>query len=303
MRISAAHTAAIAAIALVSLAGCSTTSAAESTAGTKLSLVASTDVWGDIAAKIAGNRVAVTSIITSPSQDPHSYQGDAQVQLALSKADVVVQNGGGYDDFVGTMLAAASNPKVKLLDAVKISRVGDDPTIDGLNEHVWYDVSAVRKVAAKLTATLSALDGEHASEFAANEKTFDRALDRLAATESSIKTSAKGYGVAITEPVPLYMLEACGLIDKTPIAFSKAIEDDTDVAPLVLQQTLTLFSRHTVRVLAYNEQTSGPETQQVITAAKTAGIPAIPFAETLPAHSHYLAWMTDNLATLKSALK
>ena len=35
-----------------------------------------------------------TSIVSDPSQDPHSFEGNVQVQLALSKADVVIENGG-----------------------------------------------------------------------------------------------------------------------------------------------------------------------------------------------------------------
>ncbi len=294
------RTAAILVASTLLLTGCAATTA--NTGSHTLSIVASTDVWGDIAKQIAGNTVTITSIISDPSQDPHSYQGDARVQLALSKADVVIENGGGYDDFVDTMLKGASNPHVKLLNAVAISGVTEDPTIHDVNEHVWYDFPAVQKVAAKLTATLSALDASKASEFAANEKTFDAALATLESSESHLKTTASGTGAAITEPVPLYLLEACGLVDRTPPAFSKAIEQGTDVAPLVLQQTLTLFTDHAVKLLAYNEQTSSPETQQVLAAAKAAGVAVVPVTETLPAGKHYLGWMTDNLAAVAAAV-
>ncbi|MES2169939.1 MAG: zinc ABC transporter substrate-binding protein, partial [Actinomycetota bacterium] len=237
------RTAAIIATSALLLTGC----AASTPAPHGISIVASTDVWGDIAKQIAGHDATITSIITDPSQDPHSYQADAQVQLALSKADVVIENGGGYDDFVDTMLKAASNPTVKVLNAVKLTGVTEDPIIHDVNEHVWYDFPGVQKVAAKLTATLSALDSSKAADFAAREKTFDAALATLENSEARLKASASGTGVAITEPVPLYMLEASGFVDKTPPAFSSAIENGTDVAPLLLQQTLALFSKHEVK--------------------------------------------------------
>ncbi len=290
------------ALGALALAGCSTSSTPSASSSGKLALVASTNVWGDIAKQIAGNQVTIDSIISDPDQDPHSYQADAQVQLALSKADIVVENGGGYDDFVDTMLKGSKNTKAKVLNAVKISGVTDDPILGDLNEHIWYNFEAVQKVAAQITSTLSTLDASHASEFQANEKTFDAALATLESTEAAIKATAKGEGAAITEPVPLYMLEASGLVDKTPPDFSAAIEEGTDVSPAVLQQTLDLFSNHEVKVLAYNEQTSGPETDQVLKAAKDAGIPVVPVRETLPKGKDYLQWMTGDVAAVQKAV-
>ncbi len=292
----------VAALAAATLTGCSSSPAASDGGSGKISLVASTNVWGDVAKQIGGDKITIDSIISDPDQDPHSYQADAQVQLALSKADVVVENGGGYDDFVDTMLKGAGNSKAKVLSAVKISGVTEDSTIHDLNEHVWYDFEGVQKVAAQITTTLSALDKGSADEFAANEKVFDAALQKLRDDEATIKSASDGAGAAITEPVPLYMLEASGFVDKTPPAFSKAIEEGTDVSPAVLRQTLALFSNHEVKLLAYNEQTSGPETEQVLAAAKAAKVAIVPVTETLPDGKDYLTWMTDNLDAVKSAL-
>jgi zinc/manganese transport system substrate-binding protein len=57
-----------------------------------------------------------------------------------------------------------------------------------------------------------------------------------------------------------------------------------------------------VKLLAYNEQTSGPETARVLAAAKAHGIPVVPVTETLPPGKAYLSWMTDNLTAIKQAL-
>ena len=40
--------------------------------------------------------------------------------------------------------------------------------------------------------------------------------------------------VAVTEPVPVYLLAELGLDDLTPEAFSEAIEEGADVPPLAL---------------------------------------------------------------------
>lgn len=288
--------------ATLALAGCSASTASSASAGNggKIAIVASTNVWGDVAKQIGGAAVTVTSIISDSAQDPHSYEANARVQLALSKADVIVENGGGYDDFIDTLMKGAGNDSAKVLNAVDIS--GFDRGA-GLNEHVWYDFPTVKKVAAKIADTLSALDSARASAFEANLKAFGTGLDALMADEAALEASAgDGPGVAITEPVPLYLLTASGLVNKTPVEFSRAVEEERDVPPATLQETLALFGEHRVALLAYNEQTSGPETKLVLAAAKAAGIPAVPMTETLPAGKDYLSWMTDNLAAVKAAL-
>ena len=289
--------------ATLALAGCAASATPAADDG-KVRLVASTNVWGDVARQIGGNTIQIDSIISDPDQDPHSYEGDAQVQLALSKADIVVENGGGYDDFVTTLLKGANNSKAVVLNAVDISGFDQHPATGELNEHVWYDFPTVQKVAASIRAQLTTLDPKNAAEYTANEKTFDAHLATLEAGEAAIKASpAAGEGVAITEPVPLYLLHASGLVNKTPEKFSAAIEEGTDVSPELLKQTLDLFRGHEVKLLAYNEQTSGPETEAVLAAAKSAGIPVVPVTETLPKGKDYLAWMTDNLAAVTAALK
>jgi zinc/manganese transport system substrate-binding protein len=295
--------ASVAALALMLISGCGSSSSGDpgSSPSAGLSVVASTNVYGDIVKRIAGDKATVTSIISDPEADPHSYEANTQNQLALSKADIVIENGGGYDDFIDTMLASANNPDAKVLNVVdisgKIAAAGEE-----LNEHVWYDFPTVERLTDQLVNALSAADAANATTFSANAATFKQKLQQLEATEASIRTAHAGAGVAITEPVPLYLLEACGLENRTPDEFSVAIEEGTDVPAAVLQKTLDLFTGKEVKLLAYNEQTAGPESQKVLDAAKANGIGVVPVTETLPDGKDYLTWMGDNLSAVKSAL-
>ena len=282
------------------LSGCANADSA-APSPSAIRVVASTNVWGDIAAKVGGDEVDVTSIIDDPSKDPHEYEANAQNQLALTKAQVVVANGGGYDDFVGTMLKASKNEKVTTLDAVKIS--GKKAEGGGeLNEHVWYDFPTVEKVIDQLEKTYTAIDSAHAATFTKNADALRSELAVLEKQENTLKASHAGEGVAITEPVPLYMLDAIGLDNKTPEKFSEAIEEDTDVSAPVLQQTLALFTSRQVALLAYNEQTTGPQTEAVLTAAEDSDVAVVPVTETLPAGHDYIGWMTDNVNAIATAL-
>jgi len=290
---------AIAGVALLALAGCSAPASSVATNGATLRVVASTNVYGDIASRIGGKDVQVTSIMSDPAQDPHSFEASAQNQLAISKADILIENGGGYDDFMDTMRKAAPAAKRTVLNVVDLSGKKQG---DSLNEHVWYDFPTMKTFADSLAAALGKADAAHKAVFQKNAATFDSALAALEQREADLKQKYSGQGVAITEPVPLYMLQAIGLQNKTPQAFSEAVEAGTDVSPAVLKQTLDVITGGSVRLLAYNEQTSGPETQQVLDAANQAGVAVVPVRETLPPGKDYLSWMNANLDAVSSAL-
>ena len=87
--------AALAAMVMLAVAGCATSSAGSRSSGSPtastggpLTVVASTNVYGDIVKTIGGTTVRVISIIDNPAKDPHEYEADAQTQLALSKAQL-----------------------------------------------------------------------------------------------------------------------------------------------------------------------------------------------------------------------
>ncbi|MGK9148528.1 zinc ABC transporter substrate-binding protein [Plantibacter flavus] len=303
------------------LAGCSSSASTSAADDGKLRIVASTNVYGDIAAQIGGDGVEVTSLISSAAQDPHSYEASAQDQLAIKQADIVIENGGGYDPFIDTLLDAAKNPSVEVVNVVDLSDLAPDDDhadhahsedehaeddghdhIEGFNEHVWYSLPTMAKLADELAEELGDLDRANAATYTANAKTFTDALTSIESAQAAVKTAHDGAGVAITEPVPLYLLEGAGLVNRTPEAFSEAIEEGTDVSPTVLKQTLDLFGTGTVALLAYNEQTSGAETEEVKTAAENAGVPVLSFTETLPDGKDYLSWMTENVEAVADAL-
>lgn len=291
------------------LAGCGSSSdsgsdgsaSAAPAASSKVAVVASTNVYGDIVSRIGGDRVSVTSVISDPDQDPHSYEASTQNQLALSKAKVVVENGGGYDDFVDRMLKSGGNSSAEVINAVQVSG-RTAPKGGELNEHVWYDFPTVAKIADRIAAALGKADPANAPAYTKNAEAFKAQLAPLEAKEAQIKKEHAGEAIAITEPVPLYMTGASGLVDKTPAEFSEAIEEGTDVSPKVLQEALALFSGKQVKALVYNEQTSGPQTEKSEQAAKAAGIPVVPVTETLPSGKNYLSWMTANVDALANAL-
>jgi zinc/manganese transport system substrate-binding protein len=281
----------------LALAGCTTT---VSDAPGTVQVVASTNVYGSLATTIGGAQATVTSIIDDPAKDPHEYQADARTQLAIAKTQVIIENGGGYDDFVDTMLAASKNTTASVINAVKLS--GYDPARTGFNEHVFYDYPTVGKVIDAIVADFSKADPSHAAAFANRGTALHADLDKLENEQMNLQSHTLGVDAAITEPVPDYVLNALGMTIVTPTAFSKAIEDGTDAPAAVLEQTLTTLSSRQAKVLVYNVQTSGAQTEAVLAAAKKAGVPAVPVSETLPPGVDYITWQKGVLATIAQAL-
>jgi zinc/manganese transport system substrate-binding protein len=304
------------------LTGCSPQPEASPEAAEGINVVASTNVYGDIAKTIGGDKVSVTAIITKTSQDPHSYEATAQDRLAVSKAEVVIENGGGYDDFLHTLAADSSIEAGNVLNAVELSGLahpeeetsGATPAETGageehahdhgeLNEHVWYSLAAMGRLADNLAAKLGELEPASAAVFDSNAAAFKAELEGLTGKLSGMKAGAAGAPVAVTEPVPVYLLQDAGLENATPEDYTAAIEEGSDVPPAVLKAATDLVANKSVRFLAYNGQTEGPQTEALKKAAEAAGVPVVDFSETLPEGKTYAQWMTDNVNNVSKVLE
>ena len=268
----------------------------------RVQVVASTDVWGSVAKAVGGDRVAVTSIIDSPDKDPHEYETTPNDATAVGKAGLVLLNGGGYDDFM-PKLVSASGTKAPVIDAVQASGLRK-PGDEEFNEHVWYSLPAVGKVAQSVAAQLGKADPAGAAEYTANAQRFDAGVDDLTRKAAAIGAAHPGAKVAVTEPVPDYLLESAKLENVTPEAFSEAMEEGNDPPAAVLSETMALFTAQPpVSALVLNGQTQTPTTDQVKQAATKATVPVVEVTETLPAGvGDYTAWMGAQIDALAGAL-
>src|SRR5450432_48431 len=133
----------------LSLAACSSTSQATPPSVTGVVKVAAAEnFWGDIAGQIGGSHVTVTSIITDPNVDPHTHESNPRDAAALSSAQLVIENGFGYDDFIDKLLSASHKSGRTVLSIEKVLAIGGDNP----NPHVWYDT-------AQLPAAVDAIRG------------------------------------------------------------------------------------------------------------------------------------------------
>jgi len=273
--------------------GAPNASAANPGGGEKIKVVASTDVWGSVVTAVGGDKVEVTSIIHDPSADPHSYETTASDAIAAKNAKLTLSNGGGYDDFFSKLADQATG--AQKLVAVDIAATGNE------NEHVWYSLPGVEKIADQVAAKLGEIQPASKDAFTANATAFKGKTQELLKKVSGLSSGAK---VVATEPVAHYLLDSAKVTDATPPAFAEAVEAEQDVPAAALNEVKQLISGKQVKALVNNAQTTTPVTQQVVGDAKNAGIAVVDVTETLPQGvTDYIAWMTKEVDALAGALK
>ncbi|WP_346844523.1 metal ABC transporter solute-binding protein, Zn/Mn family [uncultured Rothia sp.] len=301
------------------LAGCANEATSSGSGDDVLKVVTTTDVYANIVKEVAGDQVEVTSLISSTSQDPHSYEATAADRLTVKDADLVVLNGGGYDQFLEDM-AGKDNPDQKIINAVEVSGLfdeeelkelteghsheeGEEHTHDhaALNEHIWYSFEAMKNVSDTVAKNLRELDAGKADIYTAHADQFENELDTLEKTADGI--DGKGMKFIATEPVPNYLLQSAKMEDATPADFSSAIESDSDIAPLTMQEVKEQLADGSVNFLGYNEQTASHQTNEILQTAQDHKIAHASFTETLPEGKSYVDWMKDNISHIKQALE
>src|SRR5512133_3068835 len=123
-------------------------------AGDKLDVVAAENVYGNIASQIGGPHVSVTSLLTSPSADPHLFEPGTSTGLAVADAKVVLQNGLGYDAFMTRLENASPNKSRSVVTMEDVLGIHGKAA----NPHVWYDVPRLNRIAGVISGAFVRAD-------------------------------------------------------------------------------------------------------------------------------------------------
>ena len=276
--------------------GCS--AASDSPSGGKINVVAGENFYGDLVSRVGGDLVSVTSILSDPNVDPHTYESSPQNAQQVADATLVVENGLGYDAFVDHLIGASPRSDRKVINVQSL--LG---TADGSNPHVWYDPQTMPKVARAVADDIEALQPSSKSAVEANLTAYLDSFAPLTAKIAEMKAKFQGTPVAYTEPVPGYLVTALGWQSLTPEGFAKSIEDGTDPAPSDVATMQDLLTAHKVKVLLYNSQATSPVTESIKTLAGTSGIPVVGVSETIPKLGEsFVEWQLAQLNAIEAAL-
>ncbi len=268
-----------------------------SSSSTVINVVAAENFYGDITKQLGGTHVAVTSILSDPNVDPHEYESNVQTAETVSKAQLVIENGLGYDDWMDKLLSASPNSGRVVLVAGNIA----DHKLP-VNPHVWYGFDNVATIAQSITNALKSLVSADTSTFDNNLAAFKQSLAPLQQKISAIHSKYAGTPVALTETIYLYQSTPEGLKVLTPFEFEKAIAEGNDPPANTVVTTNDQITRKQVKILIYNVQTITPITTNLQNEARSLNMPIVPVSETMPPKKTYQTWMMDQLNNLEQAL-
>jgi len=280
------------------LAACGTSSASFSKPGV-INAVGAENEYANVLAQIGGAYVHVSSILNNPNTDPHSFEASPSVAEEVSQAQLIVQNGIGYDTFMDKIESASPNAHRRVIVAQHVLGVPNGTA----NPHLWYSPATMPAVAKAMASALSALAPSHAAYFQARLTSFDASLQPWLRAIAAFKTAHPDTAVATTEPVADYLLEAMGTKNLTPFVFQADVMNGVDPAPEDITLVNGLLVAHRVKVFCYNQQVVDSLTGSIRQNARSAGIPIVGVYETMPTPGYdYQRWMLAEVAAISAAV-
>jgi zinc/manganese transport system substrate-binding protein len=255
--------------------------------------------YANVIGQIGGKYVRVTAIESNPNTDPHTFEASPSVANAVASAQLVVQNGIGYDTYMNKIEAASPSSTRKVIDAANLLGLPDSTP----NPHLWYSPTTMPAVAKAVAGDLSGMQPAHAAYFKANLRRFDASLQPWYQAIARFKAAYPGTPVAVTEPVGDYMLQAAGTKILTPFTLQADIMNGVDPSPQNVSLEDGFFSGHQVKVFVYNQQVTDSLTASFLTQAQNDGIPVVGVYETMPTPGYdYQSWMLAEVQALQKAV-
>jgi zinc/manganese transport system substrate-binding protein len=278
-----------------------TSGSSHSTAASHNTIVAvsAENEYANVVAQVGGKYVTSDAIMSNPNTDPHTFEASQSVAQEVSSAQLVVQNGVGYDTFMTTIENAAGNGNTKVIDVQKLLGLPDSTP----NPHLWYKPTTMLAVANAVANDLAAIDPAHAAYFKRNATLFIGSMGEEYAAIATFKEKYDGVPVATTEPVADYLLQALGADILTPWTFQADIMNGVDPSPQTVAIEKSLFTGHKVKAFLYNQQVTDSLTESLIALAKQNNIPVVGVYETMPTPGYdYQSWMITEIKDLTKAI-
>jgi len=261
-----------------------------------LTVVAAENFYGDLAQQIGGPAVHVTSILTNPNQDPHTFEASPSTARAIADAGLVVYSGADYDPWVANLLAASKAPDRKVIVVADLvhRKSGDNP-------HLWYDPATMPALAKTLAAEFAGRDPVHRADYESRLQAFLASLEPMNRKIAELRQKYAGQPVSATEPVFGYMSDALGL-DMRNQPFQIAVMNDTEPSASQIAAFEKDLKTRAVKVLFYNSQVTDDLTARLQKTAQESGVPIVGVSETEPPGLSYQAWMGGQLEATGKAL-
>lgn len=166
-----------------------TAAPAPAPADSKLKVMATTTIVGDVVRQVGGQAVAVTTLLPVGA-DPHTFQPTPREVAQVADARVIFANGAGLEEFLKPMLenAGGGAQVISLSDGIQLLQAGDEsgePAHPGEDDHsagdphTWFDPQNVILWTQVIEKKLGELDPSDAATYTANAQAYRAELRGL----------------------------------------------------------------------------------------------------------------------------
>lgn len=221
-----------------------------------LRVVATFSILADLVKEVGGDRITVTSLVGA-EEDAHTYKPSPGASKILSSADLVFENGLGFEGWISRLVSASGfkGSVIVASEGVTPRQVGGKTTAhnhdkashrhrshahdgNGTDPHAWQSIKNVRIYVRNIADALTSARPEDEKIFKANAEKFDTELqdldtwarvevDKLPQNQRKVITSHDAFG---------YFADAYGINFLSPQGISTDIEPTaTQVAKLIEQ--------------------------------------------------------------------
>ncbi|MBL7286641.1 ABC transporter substrate-binding protein [Corynebacterium godavarianum] len=245
-------------------------------------MVATTQVWADVASAVTGDEVP--AIIDNPSTDPHDYEPTAADLAEIAQANTVVANGGAYD---AALYNAAKGNLITALEPTEAhdhdhehehGEEGHEHEHGEENEHIWYSTEAIRSVAEQIGG--NPID------------------DKLAGIDESLAALPEAH-VIQTHPIADAIVEESALVDATPESYRHATLNHSEPSAAAVAEALEAIKD--ADILINNSQSPNAVSERLVAAAKEAGVPVVDITETPQDGKNFFDYFQEVLDQLNAA--
>ncbi len=171
-----------------------------------LNIVTTLRFLKDITQEIGQNKVNVISILKG-TENPHTYEAKPRDIIALSKADIFIEIGGGLEGFVDKIL---KNVKKKDLKVVVLTK---GIKLIGKNPHIWLDPENGKIIALKIKNVLSEKDPEDKLLFEKNLNLYIKKIEEIEKDAKERFSQLKDKRVVSSLPSFVYFYKRFGFTE------------------------------------------------------------------------------------------
>ena len=151
----------------------------------KLKVVATNYPMYIFTLNVAGDDADVTNLLPS-GVGPHEYSPTPADARSIAKADVVVENGLGLENWLDGMMSSVGSKALVVVASQGLAT----STPEGVDPHVWVDPVMVQGMAANIADGLAKADPAHAAAY--RQRAAEYGV-RLAALDSEYRQAFTGF--------------------------------------------------------------------------------------------------------------